>query len=327
MSSLITKRMAWRSVAAAALTGLAALLASCGGGDPAEKFVPDRIIVFGDEASVIESDAFPLTNGGRKYTVNGVEREADGTTLKSPTVRDCTRNPIWVQVLANDYGYQFAECPATSTNPRALMRAQVGSTAAMMSTRISAYMLSPGFTDRDLVTLMVGTHDVLAAAALPTRADALAAASAAGTAVGAEVVRITDRGAKVIVSTIPDVSATPQELAGGRTALLAELTTAFNTALRVKLQDVRLGGHSAGLVLGDELVWVMRRSPATYGIVNLADAACGTSLPDCDESSVVTAAQATRAADWLWAGPLQLGANAQLRLGQAAVARARNNPF
>jgi outer membrane lipase/esterase len=323
MTLLLSKLNLLRAgVATLALT----LLASCGGGDQIEPFVPERVVAFGDEASLIEEDP-GFSDDGRKYTVNGVERATDGTTLTS--TRDCTRNPIWVQVVANDYGYQFAECLTTSTTARAFTRAQVNSTVAMMSARITAYMTSPGFTDKDLVTIMVGTYDVLAAAGQPTRDAALAAAAAAGTAAGAEVVRITDRGAKVIVATIPDVGVTPQGIASGQASLLSELTTAFNSALRIKLQDVRGGGHSAGLVLGDELVLMMRRAPANYGIVNTVDAACANALPNCDETDalLVTAARTNHASDWLWAGPLQLGANAQSRLGSAAVHRARHNPF
>lgn len=305
-----------------------ALLASCGGGDQIEKFVPDRIIVFGDESSLIVPDpGFP--NDGRKYTVNGVERASDGTTLATPTVRDCTRNPIWVQVLANDYGYQFAECLTTATTARAFMRAEANSTVAMMRAQITAYMASPGFNGQDLVTIMVGTHDVLAAAALATPELAIAAAEAAGTAVGEEVIRVTDRGARVIVSTIPDVGTTPAGRVSAQAALLQTLTARFNSRLRVKLQEVRGGGHSAGLVLGDELVLVIQRSPSSYGIANIVDAACVNALPDCDESDpfLVTAARTNRASDFLWAGPYQLGANAHSRLGSSAVYRARNNPF
>lgn len=303
-----------------------ALLASCGGGDQIEKFIPNRIIVFGDEASLIVPDpAFP--NDGRKYTVNGVERASDGTTLATPTVRDCTRNPIWVQVLANDYGYQFAECLTTATTARALMRAQANSTVLMMRAQIDASLAS--FNDKDLVTIMVGTHDVLAAAALATPELAIAAAELAGTRVGEEVIRVTDRGARVIVSTIPDVSTTPAGRLSAQVTLLQTLTARFNARLRVKLQDVRGGGHSAGLVLGDELVLVVQRSPASYGIANIVDAACVNALPDCDETDalLVPAARTNRASDFLWAGPYQLGANVQARLGSAAVYRARNNPF
>jgi hypothetical protein len=330
LASLNLMRVA---LASAALT----LLASCGGGDQIEKFVPDRIIVFGDEASLIEADSYTPTNGGRKYTVNGVTRDTAGLLT---TTRDCTRNPIWVQVLANDYGYQFAECLTTATTARAFMRAQAYSTVAMMTAQITSYMASPGFNDKDLVTVMVGTHDIVAA--LGT-ADPEAAAVAAGVSVGAQVVRITNTGARVIISTIPDLGVTPQGLVSGQSALLSTLTARFNTALRNKLQEVRGLGHSAGLVLADELVLTVRRSAASYGIVNLTQAACSGGqpavppavpvqwVPNCDENNgfLTTEAQATNnhGSDWLWAGPYQLGANVQTRLGQAAVYRARNNPF
>jgi hypothetical protein len=134
------------------------------------------------------------------------------------------------------------------------------------------------------------------------------------------------------------VGATPQYIGTADSAQLTALTGSFNGALRVKSQEVRGGGHSAGLVLGDELVLVMRRSPTAYGISAvpeaLTQAACdpakGT-FPDCDETDAFLTAQAiattAHGADWLWAGPLQLGPNAQSRIGSAAVYRARNNPF
>jgi outer membrane lipase/esterase len=319
-----------------ALAGVAvALLASCGGGDQIEQFAPNRMVVFGDETSLIVASTAPE---GIKYTVNGVDRDTDGTTLLS--TRKCARNPIWVQVLATNYGFQFVEC-ATATGATTLtgaMRAQASSTVAMMAAQINAFSASPGFNSKDLVTVMAGTHDLVAAElAAGSRDAALAAADAAGTAVGQQVVNITDRGAKVIVSTLPDVGTTPYALGLGsvRAALLSEMTTRFNSRLRIKLQDVRGGGHSAGLVLGDELVLVMRRSPATYGINGavpeaLSQAAC-TSLPNCDEFAGPLSAEATTAGnhgnDWLWAGPLQLGPNAQNRLGVAAANRARSNPF
>lgn len=321
------------------LAGLAvALLASCGGGDQIEKFIPDRIVVFGDEASLIEADSHTPTNGGRKYTVNGVTR--DTTTGLLTTTRDCTRNPIWVQMLASDYGYQFDACRTTTTPAQAFMWAQPYSTVAMMTSQITSYIASPGFTSRDLVTVMVGTHDVVAA--LGT-ADPVATVTAAGTQVGEQVVRITNLGARVIVSTIPDVGTTPQGLVSAQSAQLSVLSERFNAALRVKLQEVRGGGHSAGLVLGDELVFVVRRSASSYGIVNITQAACSGGqpavppavpvqwVPNCDENDTFLTAEAVTAAnhasDWLWAGPYQLGANVQARLGSAAIYRARNNPF
>lgn len=307
----------------AALCGLAvSLLASCGGGTQIEAFVPNRIVVFGDEASLIEPDpAFPTQ--GKKRGINGVEVDSSGALTST---RSCFINQIWVQQLAYNYGFSFPECATTGYAPAGVMRAEAGGTVAMMSARISAFAASPGFTNRDLVTVMAGTHDIIAALAAPNPG---AAAEAAGRAFGEEVVRITNLGAKVIVSTVPDVGSTPYGQTSGQTQLLSTLTAQFNTALRLKLQDVRGGGHSAGLVLADELVLSMTRFPATYGVTNLTEAAC-LDITDCDQRPALLdpdVSTTTRGGDWLWAGPQQLGPNAQARLGAAAYNRARNNPF
>ncbi len=323
-SSSLSSKLNLMRAAGAALA--LALLASCGGGDQVEPFSPNRLVVFGDEQSLIDDSGSP--GQGRKYTVNGVGRNPDGSLNGIP---DCTRNPIWVQVVANDYGFQFAECLSAGVTPRAFMQAQPSSTVAMVQAQVSAYMASPGFTDADLVTLMVGTHDVLAAAGAATPAAAIAAADAAGRAVGDEVVRITDRGAKVLVSTIPNVGTAPQERGDpARVELLTTLTESFNAALRRRLQDVRGGGTAVGLVRGEELVLMIQRAPSAYGISNIEQAACTGSLLSCTEQTGLVPEATTpspRSSEWLWAGPLQLGSNVQARLGAAAVYRARNNPF
>ena len=65
-----------------AMAGLALLLiVSCGGGTQVEKYVPTRVLAFGDENSVIESD-------GRKYTVNGLSSDGLGTI-------DCQASALW----------------------------------------------------------------------------------------------------------------------------------------------------------------------------------------------------------------------------------------
>ena len=149
---------------------------------------------------------------------------------------------------------------------------------------------------------------------------------------------ITDRGAKVIVSTIPDVGLTPYAIARevtnpGSIARLSELTEKFNTKLRLKLRDVRDGGRAVGLVLADELVLSMSRFPATYGLINITEGVCSTALPGCDMTTLLTTtlnpapAATSYGNDCLWADETHLGANAQNRLGALAVSRARNNPF
>lgn len=319
-------------VRSAVMVGLA-LLASCGGGTQIESFAPRRVIAFGDEASLINTDS-------KKYTVNGVEFDTTVTPSvpKPGPVLVCTSNQVWVQQLAYSYGLAFDEgrCPGTGTTANGRMLATDRAKAAGLNGQIDTFLSSihGPFTNTDLVTVMVGVHDVFDAAA--NAADPVAAVELAGTRAGEAVVRITDRGAKVIVSTIPDVGFTPEALrldalTPGKASQLSTLTKRFNEKLRLKLQDVRDGGRAVGLVLADEQVLAMRANPGAYGLTNVTQAACNPApaneLPNCDATTLVTGAQATYAGDWLWADGMRLGANAQSRIGSLAVNRARSNPF
>lgn len=319
--------------------GLAAVLfASCGGGDQIEAFVPGRIVSFGDEASYIETT-------GQKYNVNGVEFNTTVTPAVPvvPTVELCAANQIWNQQLAYNFNLAFNDrCEGTNASANGVMAAASGARAADLTQQVSTFVASADgpFRSNDLVTVMVGTHDIIDA--YENAADPVAAVEQAGRQVGDEVIRITDGGARVIVSTIPNVGFTPyarrQALTDpGAVATLTDLSTRFNTQLRLRLQYVRGGGHMVGLVLADELVLAMTRYPATYGVANLADPACpagsAPALPGCNAVHVAAAASAasvptvTYGADYLWADDLRLGPNAQGRLGGLAVTRARNNPF
>lgn len=306
---------------AAAVVAMA-LLASCGGGTQIESFVPQRVVAFGDEASLINTD-------GTKYSVNGV---VFNTATPPVGTIECTANQIWVQQLAYNFGLAFAgRCPSTGLNANGVMLAALGAKAADVSSQVDMFLATDSFGNKDLVTVMVGVHDIIDAL---NAADPGAAAEQAGTLVGAQVVRITDRGAKVIVSTIPDVGLTPYAInleltAPGSVARLSDLSARFNTRLRLKLQEVRDGGRAVGLVLADELVLAMTRFPGNYGMTNLSQPACATALPNCSALStdLVSGAAATYANDWLWADATHLGPDAQNRLGLLAVNRARNNPF
>ena len=122
----------------------AALLTACGGGQPIERFVAKRLIVLGDETSVLNSD-------GSKYSVSGFD--IDGNP-------NCTVNPIWVQILANLYSLRFEQCASGSAPPfTALMFAAPGARVADISAQITSV---GGFVDKDLVTLLAGTNDILA---------------------------------------------------------------------------------------------------------------------------------------------------------------------
>ena len=138
------------------------LLASCGGGNGNEnqsvKFSAERLIVFGDESSLLLPPSTPTAIDARKYSINGFT--ADTTPANS--VRDCLVNPIWVQFLAFKYGLSFAECNPSNVAVTAQMRASNGAKVADVVAAIDAFVAAGGtFGKRDLITIMVGTHDIL----------------------------------------------------------------------------------------------------------------------------------------------------------------------
>ena len=328
----------WNVMRNAAVAALAAAgLASCGGGTQVESFVPTSVIAMGDEASLVNEP------GGTKYTVNAVVFATDTsvtppvTAPAVPTVIECAANPVWAQQLAYSFGMAFPGCATTGYQLSGVMLATDGATVAGLTSQVNTY-LGGNVSKQHLVTVMVGTNDIILAA--ENSADPVATVRAAGTQVGAEVVRITDRGAKVIVSTVPNLGLAPYAIsreagAPGTVALMSDLSTHFNTALRLKLQDVRDGGRAVGLVLADELMLAMTRNPAGYGLANWTLPICPTADPltSCNMTTITPAAidpagvTANYGYDWLWASDRHLGANAQSRLGTLAVNRARNNPF
>jgi hypothetical protein len=122
-------------------------LAACGGGTSQyDPFVPGRLLVFGDEYSA-------LTPNGRNYGVNGVTAEGN---------IDCSTSPIWVQSLANVYGFTFAECnPRFDPVPKARMLAFAGAKVADVTAQVEAQVAAGGFRDKDLATVLAGANDIL----------------------------------------------------------------------------------------------------------------------------------------------------------------------
>lgn len=299
-----------------ALAGLAAgLLASCGGGtSQIEPFVATRYIAFGDELSAFAPD-------GRKYAVNGFA--SDGTT------RDCNVAPIWTQLVASIYGFGFAQCPVGTGEQKAITRAAPGARVADIAAQVAAQTAAGGFTDKDLVTVLVGVNDIKAlyqqslAPTSRSQADLLADARALGDAVAAQVNALVALGAKVIVSTVPDVGLTPYAKAQGADAatLMADLTAAMNGRIRVGILN---DGRFVGLILADEFVQTAVRVPGLYSFVDAATPACTAALPDCSTQTLVTNANAET---WLWADDTWFTTAGHRRLGALAEARARLNPF
>ncbi|RQP26626.1 SGNH/GDSL hydrolase family protein [Piscinibacter terrae] len=313
----------------------ALMLASCGGGQQVERFVPTRLISFGDENSMVvdvNSD-----HNGAKYTINLLK---DPTTTGGAAVLDCASNPVWNQYLGQYYTLPFPECnPASvATNNRNL--SAVGALASGVSgsvrAQIDTFVAADQFTGKTLVTVLAGQNDVLAQYAAYKAGtiditQAQANVEQAGTDLAAQVNRIADLGGKVLVATIPDQGTTPFGIAeeaafAGRAAILTMLTSRFNSKMRIGLVN---DGTRIGLVLADESITGTIKSTTTT-ITNVTQAACDstkiTSVLQCTGSTLVTAA-GTTGENYLWADDRHLSGAGQRIVGNLATTRATGNPF
>jgi phospholipase/lecithinase/hemolysin len=317
-------------LAARALAGLLAVaaLASCGGGTyQVTAFVPARILSFGDESSIL------VPPQGLKYSINGVSTATD--------LPDCTLLPLWNQVLANSYGMVYAECnPEAVASPGAINFSTVNATVDDVSNQVNAFLAGDTFNGNDLVTVWVGTHDILQiyteGGTGVDNNDLISQSRARGEQLANLVNQIVGYGARVLVLTIPDMSQSPfgeteQERGDfDRKKLLSDMSSNFNRAMR---STVINDGSKVGLVLPDDYVNSAVRSPASFGFA--ADAqtqsAClpTAPLPKCTEDTLIIdpIANSSSAALFLWADPTHLGSVAQDAIGTQAQSRAHSNPF
>jgi len=323
-----------RAALACGVLTAALLGASCGGGQQVTTFSPTRLIAFGDETSVILD-----INGdgnGAKYSVNATASDTDPTLV-------CQGNPLWIQRLAAGFsGLVFAECnpgPTPVTTPSSRIRATVGAHAADLAAQIDAQLAESAFSAGDLVTVLVGVNDVLDQyAQYPTQSEPQITANveAAGAEVGRQVNRLADAGAKVIVSTIPDVGYSPFAIAEkaahidtDRQTMIIRIVLRFNASLRSTIVN---DGRRIGLVTADELVESIVAFPGLDGITNTTTAACDlgqskltpASILDCTSQTLISG---SGAASNLWADDRHLSSGAQSALGDSALTRAKNNPF
>lgn len=296
---------------------VSALLSSCGGGQTSN-FHASRVIAFGDEFSVINNDQ-------SKYTINAL--------VSGTTTLDCEANPIWIQGVAALYGVSFPQCPSTTgLLPVGLIYASNGALVADLATQIDAQLANDGFREGDLVTVLVGANDVVAQFAQYSTLgedQLLANLDAAAIELANQVNRLADLGAKVLISTIPNVGLTP--FAGDRSvgstdgnpALLSRLSTRFNDTLLVNLTN---DGHRIGLVQLDEYLRAIDRATQAGqgGVANTTLPACAVALPHCTTNTLVADAVG---ATWLWADDRHLAPVGQAGLASLATTRAQNNPF
>jgi phospholipase/lecithinase/hemolysin len=319
-----------------AAAGLLALLAACGGGTQVEKFVPSRILVFGDENSVIDTSG-GYTANGRKYTVNGFG--SDGVTL------DCRVNLIWIQHVANVWGRVFPQCNPTGVATTSQIYAVAGAKVGDIAGQIGGAGLGP----KDLATVFVGANDLIALyVASPTAAN-LGAAQTLAIQLAAQIASIVKAGAKVAFLTVPDLGLTPyalQENAAhpgeNRSGVLTALTAKFNAQLRTAISNADspsfIDGHQGVQILADELfqavVTSATASPNTLTYLNVTTPFCTTaSALDCKPNTVLDAgtipalASGGTAYNYLWADPTHLSPGGHATLGGSAASRIVSNPL
>ncbi len=304
-----------------AAVAAAALIAGCGGGGTAQidPFRPTRVIAFGDESGAI-------LQSGKKYTINALNTDTK--------LIDCKLDPVWSQVLSGGFGMVYPQCNTDFVAlPQGIMYAALGDKVADVQAKIDAHLSNDGFGPKDMVAIMVGVNDILELyRQFPavSRDSLINEAKARGKLLADQANRIAKANGRVLVGTIFDVGLTPfgqnekqQQTDIDRAAFLDDLSSAFNTSMRLNLLN---DGRLIGLVLVDETLQQIARFPGAFGFTDVTQAACRNdiALQDCTTDTLKTDASATQ---WLWAGDTTLGPTAQLRIGQMFLSRAQNNPF
>jgi outer membrane lipase/esterase len=313
----LTSSLARRLRRGVLLMSAAVALVACGGGSSQiEDFQALQMYAFGDEASTLTAD-------GRRYSVNGLDENGQ---------LDCTVNPLWVQMVANLFDLVFAECnPDGVAEPQAFMHAAPGAKVADLETQIDAVEAGSGFGVDSLATVLIGQNDIVE---IYNRYDpdddgrAMAEAQALGQQIGRQVNRLIRLDVRVLVATVPDQGLTPYARAEkeahsdyNRAKVLSRLTAALNAAMRITIIN---DGRLVGLVLADEMVQAMVKSPGSFGLDDAEQAVCTVALPDCNSNTLVEDGDESA---WLWADDRQLSYSGQSRMGLLAQSRARDNPF
>ena len=216
--------------------------------------------------------------------------------------------------------------------------ASVGQTTA----QASAALAGAGLNGNDLVTLMVGSHDLLAIVGdnkTPTAAEAevmIDAARKRGEALGDVVLATIATGARILWTTVPYLNTAPIVTAEGYDGnVLYQMSIAFNNGLNNRVSTVPSGGGRNGAIVEvDQLVnaYYLNAGAAYNAITNRVAAACltaGVPTPDADLDTCTTTnvTPETSPLFYLWAGRIQYGAITHGLLGQTAVQRIRANPL
>jgi lysophospholipase L1-like esterase len=300
------------------------------------------MIVFGDEASLLVAPSTPNGIDARKYTNNGL---VPGTTL--PQNVDCRVNRLWVQELALEYSLVFAECNPDNAPVTAQMRATAGAKVADVVTAVDAFLATSAPVPTDLITMMVGTNDIVElyngviSSSLgrdAAVAAALTEARARGLAFAGQINRLVNSNntkGRVMYSTVPYLNTTPfgQSKSTADRSLLNSLTQSFNDGIRTRESDggVKTNGRSLGFLDAAQTLFniydeVDRRGGDVDSITNVRAAACQNTvnLLLCTDRTLVSGATYV---SHLWAGDINFSAAGHIILGDDAVNLATGLPW
>jgi len=310
------------------------------------------------------------------YTASGASTKTSqtNTNVKYKYVYNCgdtdlsDANRLWIQVLANAYGLSYsADCPGNNRGG-AVTFAQAGDKAANTITAINNNLSS---VDGDtLVTVLAGQHDVLdayealyAVATVPTESAILAAEAdlqSSGQQLGQAVNKLAFRGARVLLSSLPDLSfsprvqynpdnTTPRTDAALRAAVMRRLVVAYNAGMFGD-NGVRNDGHFIAIVKAFEMTQNMAQSPSSYSLINGKQSVCDVSalrridatakvtatgassdLKYCNDATLLSSVAGTTtkpsAYNFLWALDTWLSPAGHASLGNLAFQRADGDTF
>ncbi|MEJ7138923.1 hypothetical protein [Amphibiibacter pelophylacis] len=326
---------------------LAALLSACGGSvSTVNPFRPTRMVVLGDENSALVKND---DGQGRKYTVNYVDTTSGAVSCDGG-------NLLWVQAVARYYNdlsgsntLVFDACRPTTgdtTAPATVdMQAAAGTTTAQVIAQLGALTTAAqaaGATpDKQLVTVLVGQNDIIAAYKTfdgSNQAALVDSMKALGAQMGQAVSSYISAGGKLLMAYPVDIEYSPWALAEAATPAVATSTTGVDR--QALIRDLgnawRTGFYGAAPVNGRGLALVPNglidqyansSNPASsYNLSNIKDAACtdasvGTACTDTTLQSGATALT------WMWASSTVPAQRFQVDLGNLALSRLVNNPL
>ena len=304
-----------------AATCVASLLSACGGGgDVVSKFNPGRLVTFGDSFS-------DIGQRGVQYTAN-----------VSPN--------NWSQVVAASYGLPLAASNAGGTSyaigsarVTATPDAQGNAATPTIAMQVDAFLAAGGPQAPDAILVQGGIADLIYEGrreldGLQDSATTTANVAAAGTALGNQVRRLVNAGAKhVVVVGAYNLGRTPWATARGANTRLETLTNRFNDSLLVSIVDL---GSNVLYVDTALLFNLVTANPLTYGYADVTTPLCTSVDPGAGIGigpNQVSSTRCLSASDLnpalvpgttLYADPVYFTPPAHVTLGQAVADRLRN---